>query len=102
MTVLNNNNIEFKHNHPVNKRNLGLNNSCNYFLDFYIKNKNIDLEIDGKQHRSRQEHDDFRDKILIENGYVVYRIKWKNINTDNGKTYMKNEIDKFLEFYKNN
>jgi very-short-patch-repair endonuclease len=100
--VLKNNNIEFKHNYPVDKRKLGLNNACNYFLDFFIENKNIDLEIDGKQHRSRQEHDDFRDKILIENGYVVYRIKWKNINTNNGKTYMKNEIDKFLEFYKNN
>ena len=102
ITVLKNNNIEFKHNHPVDKRKLGLNNACNYFLDFFIEDKNIDLEIDGKQHRSRQEHDDFRDKILIENGYVVYRIKWKNINTNNGKIYMKNEIDKFLKFYNNN
>ena len=59
------------------------------------------MEIDGKQHKSRTEHDNFRDKILTENGYVVYRIKWKNINTENGKNYMKNEIDKFLMFYNN-
>ena len=99
--VLNNNNIKFKHNYPVDKRSLGLTDACNYFLDFFIENKNIDLEIDGKQHKSRKEHDDFRDKILIENGYVIYRIKWKNINTENGKQYIKNEIDKFLEFYNN-
>jgi very-short-patch-repair endonuclease len=101
MTVLNNNNIKFKHNYPINKKNLGLNNSCNYFLDFFIEDKNIDLEIDGKQHKSRTEHDNFRDKILTENGYIVYRIKWKNINTENGKQYMKNEINKFLKFYNN-
>ena len=101
MTVLNDNNIKFKHNYPINKRSLGLNNSCNYFLDFFIEDKNIDLEIDGKQHKSRTEHDNFRDKILTENGYIIYRIKWKNINTKNGKQYMKNEIDKFLKFYNN-
>jgi very-short-patch-repair endonuclease len=101
MTVLNNNNIKFKHNYPVNKKNLGLNSDYNYFLDFFIEDKNIDLEIDGKQHKSRTEHDNFRDKILIENGYVVYRIKWKNINTKKGKEYIKNEIDKFLKFYNN-
>ena len=101
MQALKNNNIKFKHNYPVDKRNLGLNNACNYFLDFFIEDKSIDLEIDGKQHKSRTEHDNFRDKILTENGYVVYRIKWKNINTENGKNYMKNEIDKFLMFYNN-
>ena len=97
--VLNNNNIKFQHNYPVNKRDLGLNDSCNYFLDFYIEDKNIDLEIDGKQHKYRKEHDDFRDTILKKNNYVVYRIKWKNINTEKGKLYIKNEIDKFLLFY---
>ena len=34
-------------------------------------------------------------------GWKVYRIKWKSINTDSGKLYIKNEIDKFLEFYRN-
>lgn len=99
--VLNNNNIEYVHNYPVNKRSLGLNNACNYFLDFYIKEKNIDLEIDGKQHKNRVEYDNFRDNILTKNGYIVYRINWKNINNDSGKEYMENEINKFLNFYKN-
>jgi len=101
INVLKNNNIGYKHNYPVNKRNLGLTDSCNYFLDFYIEDKNIDLEIDGKQHNYRKEHDVIRDKILNDNGYVVYRIKWKNINTENGKQYIKNEINKFLEYYNN-
>jgi very-short-patch-repair endonuclease len=101
MEVLTNNNIKFKHNYPVDKRSLGLTDACNYFLDFFIENKNIDLEIDGKQHKARKKHDDFRDSVLIKNGYVVYRIKWKNINTENGKEYVKNEINRFLEFYNN-
>lgn len=101
MGVLINNDIKFIHNHPINKRNLGLNDSHNYFLDFYIENKRIDLEIDGSQHKYREESDVIRDKVLNDNGYIVYRIKWKNIISDNGKEYMKNEIDKFLTFYNN-
>lgn len=97
--VLSNNNIQYKHNYPVNKRELGLNESHCYFLDFFIIDKKIDLEIDGKQHEERKKHDKQRDKFLFKNGYYVYRIKWKNINTKSGKEYIKNEIDKFLKFY---
>ena len=97
--VLDNNNISYKHNYPVNKRELGLNDSCNYFLDFYLEGKRIDLEIDGQQHKKRKEHDNERDRLLSENGFNVYRIEWKNINTENGKSYIRNEIDKFLEYY---
>lgn len=100
--VLNNNNICFEHNYPINKRNLGLDDSTNYFLDFYIKEKNIDLEIDGKQHKYRKEHDKIRDDQLTKNGIIVYRIKWKNINNEKGKEYIRNEINKFLEFYDKN
>jgi hypothetical protein len=101
INVLKNNNIDFSHNFPINKNNLGLRSSCNYFLDFYLKNKNIDLEIDGSQHKYRKEHDIERDKILKENGFNVYRIKWKSINSESGKIYIENEIKKFLEFYEN-
>jgi very-short-patch-repair endonuclease len=99
--VLGLNKIKFKHNFPVLKKSLGLDSAYNYFLDFYIEDKRIDLEIDGKQHLDRIEHDDERDGALIRNGYYVYRIKWKNINTESGKKYIKNEIRMFLEFYKN-
>ena len=101
MGVLNNNSIEFQHNFPINKKDLGLKDSHNYFLDFYIKNKNIDLEIDGSQHTYRHEHDIKRDEILRKNGFNIYRIIWKNINTMSGKKYIEEEIKKFLEFYEN-
>jgi hypothetical protein len=32
---------------------------------------------------------------------IVYRIEWKSINTQTGKDYIKNEIDKFIKYYKN-
>lgn len=100
--VLENNQIEFEINKPIKKRDLGIDCDSNYFLDFYIKNGKIDLEIDGKQHKYRKEHDDKRDKSLIDNGYNVYRINWKGINTKNGQKYIENEINKFLEYYKKN
>ena len=99
--VLNNNNIKFEHNYPVNKKELELDESHSYFLDFFIENKKIDLEIDGKQHKERKDYDDIRDINLTNNGFKVYRIKWENINTEKGKLYIKEEIDKFLSFYKN-
>lgn len=101
MEVLDKNNVKYIHNHPVSKRDLGLDDNYNYFLDFYIEDKKIDLEIDGNQHKRRKEHDEERDELLSKNGYIVYRIQWKSINSDNGKKYLKEEIDKFMEFYWN-
>lgn len=99
--VLKNNNINFEHNYPIKQSCLGIENQHNYFLDFFIPEKNIDLEIDGSQHKYRKEHDKLRDELLTKNGYNVYRIKWKNINTSNGKKYIKEEINKFLDYYNN-
>lgn len=98
--VLDNNNIKYEFNKKVGKRSLGIECYNNYFLDFYIENGNIDLEIDGSQHRFRKEHDNERDKNLSKK-YNIYRIEWKNINSKSGKEYIKNEIDKFLIYYKN-
>ena len=72
-----------------------------YFLDFKIDIGDIklDLEIDGKQHKYRVEHDKERDKFLTENGFTVYRIPWNTVNTDNGKQQMNEKINKFVEFY---
>ena len=99
--VLENNNIEYEFNKPIVKKSLGMNELGNYFLDFFITSKNIDLEIDGKQHllEERKESDEKRDEYLIKNNILVYRIKWENINSMNGKEYIKNEIDKFIDFY---
>lgn len=90
--VLDNNNIRYKREYKV----------CNkYFLDFFItkNDKLIDLEIDGKQHKERKKHDEIRDKTLIENDFVVYRIEWNEIKSNSGKEKMKNKILTFLNWY---
>lgn len=99
--VLKNNNIFdiCKINYPMAKSKLGEKTNYNYFLDFYFEDLKLDLEIDGKQHKFRKEHDLKRDELLMKNGIKVYRIDWKNINTDSGKLYIENEIDKFLNYF---
>lgn len=99
--VLINNKIKFSFNHTVNKKELGLTEISNYFLDFLIGGK-LDLEIDGKQHKYKDRllSDKKRDKILSENGYLVYRIEWNEINSEKGKKLMKEKVDKFLDYYK--
>lgn len=101
--VLKNNNLfdKCKVNYPIKKRELGLHCSASYFLDFFFEEKRIDLEIDGKQHEyeDRKKSDKVRDNALIENNFNVYRIKWKNPVNDDNKTYIKNEIEKFLDYY---
>ena len=61
----------------------------------------IDLEIDGKQHKyqDRVQHDKLRDKRLRENGYLVYRIDWNEINSKQGSLKMKYKINQFLWWY---
>jgi len=98
--VLNKNNIYYEFNKPVKKKDLGVDCNSNYFLDFYIPNGNIDLEIDGKQHE--YPHNKLKDGIrddLISKFYNIYRIKWKAISTPDGKEYIRNEINKFINYY---
>ena len=98
--VLENNNIEFEGpNYVVRKKDIGIDEQSCYFLDFKIGK--VDLEIDGSQHwqyDDRVESDKLRDQRLTTAGYIVYRIKWKSINTENGKQYIKREIDTLLDF----
>lgn len=101
--VLENNNIKYEFNKPILKNDLGIYENGCYFLDFALSNK-IDLEIDGKQHKikERKEHDKIRDERLKNNGWKVYRIEWKNPNIKKNSDYIKEEIDKFLEWYNKN
>jgi len=91
--VLDNNSIIYKREDFSTKK---------YFLDFLIEKNGIkvDLEIDGKQHKQRKEHDIERDKFLTENGFKVYRVEWNQINNEKGKEMMKEKIDAFITFYK--
>lgn len=98
--VLKNNNIEYSFNHVVSKHDLGLDDKSNYFLDFLLPG-NIDLEIDGKQHKysDRIKSDKIRDELLIKNGYKVYRIEWNEVSSEKGKLLMKEKIDNFLNYF---
>lgn len=101
--VLKNNKIfeDCKVNYKISKSSLGIECHSNYFLDFYFEDKKLDLEIDGKQHNleERKESDKIRDEYLTKNGIIVYRIKWKSINSERGKKYIESEINKFMNFY---
>jgi hypothetical protein len=100
--VLENLQVSYEFNFPVPKSSLGVRSSSSYFLDFYIqiRQRKIDLEIDGKQHEypERKESDQERDSLLTKNGYEVYRIGWKNPVNDKNKDYIKGEIEKLKLF----
>lgn len=99
MGVLDNNGIQYIHNYKVLQKDLDQSLTSCYFLDFYLPNYNIDLQIDGKQHKylDRIEQDRKRDQLLSQK-YNVYRIQWNEINSQNGKILIKQKIDQFLKY----
>jgi very-short-patch-repair endonuclease len=67
-----------------------------WFIDFAFSDKMLAVEIDGKQHerQDRKEKDFEKDRFLVENGWRVIRIKWKNpINVKN-KIFLYLQIEK--------
>lgn len=96
--VLENNNIPYEQEKKVLQSDLGMTSSHFYFLDFYLPDKNVDLEIDGHQHyeESRKQHDAIRDENLRNAGYLVYRIKYVN---PNNSLRVQEDIDNFLSWY---
>ena len=93
--VLKQNNISYQKEKHVGK----------YFLDFVIQTPKgkVDLQIDGKQHwmiQTQMMSDKIRDEYIASQGYIVYRIKWNQINTEKGKQQIEEKINKFLEFIK--
>lgn len=97
--VLDNNHIKYDSEYIIKKKDLSISGPGCYFLDFLIDDL-IDLEIDGKQHEyeDRKQSDAIRDNALKNNGYLIYRIPWKNpVNSE----AVKKQIDDFLNWYKN-
>lgn len=93
MNVLSNNKIEYAFEETCGK----------YFIDFAIHSKKIALEIDGKQHlrEDKKTSDQEKDVFLQNQGWRVYRIPWKSINSVSGKQFIEHEINKFIEYYNN-
>lgn len=97
--VLDENGIKYHFNAPISKVSLGKEEKSFYFLDFLIGG-NIDLEIDGKQHKigERVESDRERDELLIKNGFYVYRVAWNDISSDEGSALMRQKVKRFLDW----
>ena len=97
INVLDTNGIFYEREFPI------WHGSANYFLDFKLDHngKLIDLEIDGKQHKyeDRAMRDKIRDDFMRSAGYIVYRIPWNEISSEQGKSEMQQKINDFLEFY---
>lgn len=87
---------KFINNHPVKG------DRRYYYLDFYFPEFNLDLEIDGQQHKrpERKEHDVKRDSFLVDKKYKVFRLEWREITTQSGKQFLKEQQNKLLEFLK--
>lgn len=67
-----------------------------YSVDFAWVSKKLAIEIDGEQHGRFEEYkqrDQKKDKLLINNGWEVLRIKWKDVCNN-----PKNEIKKAIDF----
>lgn len=96
--VLLNLGIPFEREYKIKKCELDINETGCYFLDFLLPGK-VNLEIDGSQHEksAQRESDKKRDKLLHDNGYKVYRVKWKNPRTD--QSAIVEDIDQFFSWY---
>lgn len=46
-----------------------------YVLDFYLKDYNVDIEVDGRLHQDHLSHDNERDEYLKSVGIRTFRIK---------------------------
>ncbi len=67
-----------------------------YFLDFAFNDLKVDFEVDSQYHIKDQkaiEHDNIRNNFLIENGWSVYRIFWKEFVKN-----PKRELQKFINY----
>lgn len=84
--TLRNLNIRYEYNYLVKHSDLHMSGRklSWYKFDFYLLDYNVDLEIDGDQHKeSKIRHaDEIRDFNIHRGGYLVYRIPWSNIESD--------------------
>ena len=68
-----------------------------FFIDFAFINEKIAIEIDGSQHLEdeRKKSDEIKDKKLINDGWIVYRITAKKINEEIDIVF--NDINKIIK-----
>ena len=66
-----------------------------YFLDFYIAQLKLAIEIDGKIHEATYEHDERRDRWLESQGLTIIRIPARAIfeNIGDVVAYIQHRVD---------
>lgn len=91
--------IAYEFQYRINKRDYDSSAHGVYFLDFRLPG-NVDLEIDGKQHRYPEhiERDTKRDIFMSSIGYTVYRIQYWDAHKF--KHLCKQQIADFIAWYK--
>lgn len=87
MEILSELNIQLEREHKCGR----------WFIDFADLDRKIALEIDGRQHElpERKASDEQKDKFLIEQGWQVFRIKWRKLNVQ-VRQELKEEISKIF------
>ena len=70
-----------------------------WFIDFAFPSKMLAVEIDGRQHEDtdRKKRDEEKDKYLIDSGWKVIRIKWKNPKNEKGRQFLHPQVKALLE-----
>jgi very-short-patch-repair endonuclease len=53
-----------------------------YIVDFYYHSAGLVIEIDGKVHEQQKDEDQKREKVLIDKGLKVIRIRNEEIHTN--------------------
>ena len=67
----------------------------NYIADFYCRERNLVIEIDGSSHDNKYEYDKERDEYVQKLGIHVLRISDKDVKKDmsNVLIWIKHNID---------
>ncbi len=75
-----------------------------YFLDFYIRELMVALEVDGRIHEFQYDYDLARDKVLESKGLIVIRIPARRLFEDAPSVveYLVNRIEGIAEERKKN
>ena len=69
-----------------------------FAIDFAFPGKMIALEVDGKQHEypKQKAHDKERDEFLSNQGWIVFRLKWKSVKSPKGKNEVIQQFQEFI------
>ena len=66
-----------------------------YIADFYLPDRKIIIEVDGKFHEKHRQHDKQRTKDIQEQypGVEVLRFTWKDVNDSSVMRSLKERLD---------